>query len=65
WLKTATSARALATAYARVAKGRHWLSDVVAGLWLGGAIGWRTMRHPRWWLECGRKSCAVFAFTSF
>ncbi len=57
WLKGAAVSLALATAYARVAKRRHWLSDVTAGLWLGGAIGVRTMKDARWWLSCGKGQC--------
>ena len=59
-LKGAGVSLALATAYARVAKGRHWLSDVTAGLWLGGAIGWFTMKHAgEWTLWAGPGSVAV------
>ncbi len=65
WLKGAAVSLALTTAYARVAKRRHWLSDVTAGLWLGGAIGLRTMKDARWWLGCGKKRCGGFVAFSF
>ncbi|RMH77283.1 MAG: phosphatase PAP2 family protein [Calditrichaeota bacterium] len=66
WIKGFAGALALTTAFARVAKGRHWLSDTVAGLWLGGAIGWHTMKRPGWWwFQCDRKQCALLVSGSY